>query len=175
MGRAKLARVGAPLLVAIGVCLMSTGSHALAVTRWDPRGDANVDVWRTSKEKVAIDRAPNRLRFEVVGVISEDWSVSAWIDARGGAGADYRLLQAELFGITRCSGRRLPDGEPRSVRCSLTWVDDDLRTVILTWSVPRTMLRPDPGVIRWHVHTHDAAMDPRGRHDDRAPDRGWYP
>ena len=75
-GRARLLRIAVPLLVGMLVAVGSPGPGALAVTRWDPQGDAFVDVWRTSKNKVVIDGAPNRLRFTVIGTLSPAWSIS---------------------------------------------------------------------------------------------------
>jgi len=169
--RTRLLRVGVSLLL---ICvLVSVSSPGAAVTRSDPRGDAFVDVRRTSMNKVLIDGAPIRLRFKVIATLSNDWSVFVYLDTRGDMGADYRLGNFEEFGMSRCRIRRIPNGDPRPVRCGLKFLDDVL-LARLWWTVPRPRLSPDK-VIHWRVHTHDVGFDPSGRHDDRAPDTGWYP
>ena len=170
-GWARLTRVAVSLLL-VGV-IVSVSSPTAAVTRWDPRRDAYVDVRKTSKNKVLIDRAPVRLRFKVIATLSNDWSVFVYLDTRGDPGPDYRLGNFETFGMSRCRIRRVPNGDPHPIRCGLKFIDD-ARLARLWWSVPRHRLSPDK-VIRWHVHTHDVGFDPHGRHDDRAPDMGWYP
>jgi hypothetical protein len=172
MGRARLAKIVVPLIVWLLVPT-SSASRALEITRWDPRGDAFVDVWRSSKNKVVVDGAPGRLRFKVIAQLSNDWSLSVYLDTHGSPRADYRLWHSETFGRGGCNVKRLPDGEPRDVPCDRTFIDDVL-LARLWWSVPRPFLAPDK-VVRWRVHTHDVGFDPPGRHDDRAPDAGWYP
>jgi hypothetical protein len=172
MARARFAKIVVPLIVCLLVST-SSASSALEITRWDPREDAFVDVWRTSKNKVLIDGAPTRLRFTVITQISNDWSVAVYLDTHGDLGADYRLVKIEAFGINRCRIRRLPNGDPRPILCGFRSIDD-VHLTRLSWTVPRPWLAPDK-VIRWRVHTRDLGFDSRGRHDDRAPDRGWYP
>ena len=159
----------------LGVLVASApSSGVLAVTRWDPRGDAYVDVWKTSKHTIPIVAGPDRLRIKVIATLSNDWSISVYLDTRGDRGAEYRLINFEKFGISRCNLWRLQDGDRRRVRCGRRYIDDSILLSRLWWSVPRQWLGSDK-VIRWHVHTRDVGFDPRGRHDDRAPDRGWYP
>jgi hypothetical protein len=164
-------RIAVSLLL-VGV-IISVSSPSAAVTRWDPRRDAYVDVRKTSKNKVLIDGAPVRLRFKVIATLSNDWSVFVYLDTHGDPGPDYRLGNFETFGMSRCRIRRVPNGDPRPIPCGLKFIDDILLAK-LWWIVPRHRLSPDK-VIRWHVHTHDVGFDPHGRHDDRAPDEGWYP
>ena len=172
MGRARLSRIVVPLLVGLLVHT-SSASGAEGVTRWDPREDAFVDVWRSSKNIVVVDGAPDRFRFKVIAMLSNDWSLTVYLDTHGGPRADYRLRHSETFGRGGCNLRRLPDGERRDVPCNREYFDDPLLAK-LWWSVPRPLLARDT-VIRWRVHTHDVGFDPRGRHDDDAPDAGWYP
>lgn len=175
-GRAWLPRITVLLLASVLVAVSSPGPVALAVSRWDPQGDAFVDVWRTSKNKVVIDGAPDRLRFKVIATLSPNWSVSVYLDTRGDSRADYRMRNFEAFGTSRCRIWRLPNGDPRPVRCRADLIDDDPSLLLarLWWSVPRSRLASDK-VIRWHVHTRELTSDANGSHDDRAPDSGWYP
>jgi hypothetical protein len=172
MGRARFAKIVVPLIVWLLVPT-SAASRALEITRWDPREDALVDVLRTSKNKVRIDGAPTRLRFKVIATISNEWSVTVYLDTHGDLGADYRLRNFEAFGRSWCRIWRLPNSDPRPIRCGLKRIDDVL-LARLSWTVSRSRLAPDR-VVRWRVHTHDIGFDPRGRHDDRAPDAGWDP
>jgi hypothetical protein len=123
------------------------------ITRWDPRGDGFVDVWRSSKNKVVVDGAPDRLLFKVIAELSNDWALTVYLDTHGSPRADYRLRHSETFGRGGCNVRRLPDGERRDVPCDRTFIDDVLLAK-LWWSVPRPFLAPDK-VVRWRVHTHD--------------------
>jgi hypothetical protein len=174
-GLPRISRITVALLLGVLVAEGSPGPSALAVTRWDHRYDAYVDVWRTSKNRVVIAGAPDRLRLDVIATLSNDWALSVYLDTRGDGSADYRLVNFEKFGIGRCRLWRLSNGDRRPVRCGRHYIDGDVPLLArLWWSVPRPWLRSDK-VIRWHVHTHDVGFDPRGRHDDRAPDRGWYP
>ena len=170
MARPRLPRIAFSLLL-VGV-LVSVSSPSMAVTRWDPRGDAYVDVWKTSKNIVT--GAPIRFRFNVIATLSNDWSIFVYLDTRGDPGADYRLGNFETFGIGRCRIRRVPNGDPRPIRCGREYIGETLLLARLWWTVPRPWLAPDR-VIRWHVQTHDVGFDPNGRHNDRAPDNGWYP
>jgi hypothetical protein len=60
----------------LAAVLISTGSPASArhtpLTRTDPRQDAFVDVWRTSK--VTVHETGYRLVFRVTGNLGPDWS-----------------------------------------------------------------------------------------------------
>lgn len=172
-GRAWLPRIGVSLLVGV---LVVVGPGALAVTRWDPRNDADIDVWWTRKRTVVIAGAPDRLRIKVIATLGNDWSMSVYLDTRGDRSADYRLRQFETFGHSRCNLWRLPNGDPRPVPCHRNYIEgaDDFLLARLWWSVPRPWLKSDK-VIRWHVHTHNVGVGGPTPDNDRAPDRGWYP
>ena len=170
--RLAVSRLAVSLLAGALVSVSSLGPPALAVTRSDPWGDAAVDVWRTSRNRAVIDEAFDRVRFKVIAQLSNDWSVAVRLDTRGGPGAEYRLRNFEAFGRSQCRIWRLPNGEPRRVRCGRKSIDDVL-LYKLWWSVPRPWLAPAKA-IRWHVRTHDVGGSADGP-DDRAPDTGTYP
>ena len=94
MGRARFARIVVPLIVWLLVATSSV-SHALETTRWDPRGDAFVDVWKSSKNTVAVDGAPDRFRFKVISGLSPHWALRMYLDTHGSPRADYRLRHFE--------------------------------------------------------------------------------
>lgn len=64
---------------AAAILLVLTGSSASAehnpVKRADPRGDAIVDVWRTTRVKLH-GEPPARVRFKLYGFLGPDWGVS---------------------------------------------------------------------------------------------------
>ena len=117
-GRAAwLPRIAVSLLVGV---LVAVGPGALAVTRWDPRYDADIDVWWTRKRTVVIVGAPDRLRIKVIVTLGNDWSMSVYLDTRGDRSADYRMRQFETFGHSRCNLWRLPNGDPAPSRAIAT-------------------------------------------------------
>lgn len=73
-----------------------------------------------------VDGAPDRFRFKVIAQLSNDWSISVYLDTRGDPGAEYRMRNFEAFGLGRCRIWRLQNGDPRPVPCGRKSIDDVL-------------------------------------------------
>jgi hypothetical protein len=156
-------------ILALSIDAPVSASHRL-VRRTDPRGDAQPDVWRTTRANLHESR-PHRIRFKLFGNLGPDWQISVWVDSRGGPRAEYRLWNFEDLGTSGCGGKRLSDREAIDLRCGRRQVECCF-VGTLWWNMPRPELNPNKR-FRWRIHTHYFGF-PDATHDDLAPDRGWY-
>lgn len=160
-------------VAALAILVVATGSSATAehkpIKRADPRKDAYIDVWRTTKVKS--HRRPYLVSFKVYGSLGPDRTVSVFVDSRGGPRAEFELWSFESLGNTGCGGERL-FGDAIDVRCGFRRIEC-CYVGQLWWTVSRARLHATK-VIRWRIHTHyPGATD--DSQDDLAPDSGWYP